>query len=201
MRPGPTAAAVHAPQSVRLGSTTSLSIGPRQAANALAPPRDYATLAVDVFYNSIFGVLSVIANIAVAVIHAKDQHHDREQVLADIVLSASTETATIHAPLEAVDIRAGSGNLPDREYQRCAPPNHKAAGYTTTDDGRPMSINVEMIGTGLVIQHYVYGFGDSTSACGSQRLVSVRAPPQRKTLGHSTRGLQCRRRRMEPSAG
>jgi hypothetical protein len=29
------------------------------------------------------------------------------------------------------------------------PPDHKAAGYTTTDDGRPMSINVEMIGTTL----------------------------------------------------
>lgn len=43
-----------------------------------------------------------------------------------------------------------------RQANRCAPPDHEAAGYTTTtDDGRPMSINVEMIGTGLVIQHYV----------------------------------------------
>jgi hypothetical protein len=78
------------------------------------------------------------------------------KVLADTILSASTETATIHAPLEAIDIADWLRNLPDKEYQRCAPPDHKAAGYTTTDDGRPMSINVEMIGTGLVIQHYVY---------------------------------------------
>ena len=45
-------------------------------------------------------------------------------------------------------------HLPDAEYQRCAPPDHIAAGATVTDDGRPMSINVEQIGTGLVIQHY-----------------------------------------------
>ena len=35
----------------------------------------------------------------------------------------------------------------------CAPPDHKAAGYAV-DDGTPMSINVEMIGTGLVVQQY-----------------------------------------------
>ncbi|MEV0642370.1 hypothetical protein AB0I77_47150 [Streptomyces sp. NPDC050619] len=46
-------------------------------------------------------------------------------------------------------------NLPDAEYQRCAPGEHIAAGRTTTDDGRPMSINVESIGATLVIQHYV----------------------------------------------
>ena len=78
------------------------------------------------------------------------------KVLSDKVLSASTETATIQAPLEKIDIAGWLLNLPDKEYQRCAPPDHKAAGYTVTDDGRPMSINVEMIGSGLVIQHYVY---------------------------------------------
>jgi hypothetical protein len=45
--------------------------------------------------------------------------------------------------------------LPEAEYLRCCPPDHIAAGTTTTDDGRRMSINVEMIGTGLVVQHYV----------------------------------------------
>ncbi|MYS19702.1 hypothetical protein GA0115240_11214 [Streptomyces sp. DvalAA-14] len=76
-------------------------------------------------------------------------------VLSDRILSQSVETATIHAPLTAVDIADWLFTLPDQEYQRCAPPDHKAAGYTSTDDGRPMSINVEMIGSGLVIQHYV----------------------------------------------
>ncbi|MEU8936083.1 hypothetical protein AB0D30_40120 [Streptomyces sp. NPDC048409] len=77
------------------------------------------------------------------------------RVLKDKILSSSTETALIHAPLAAVDIGDWLLNLPDKEYQRCAPPDHKAVGYTTSDDGRPMSINVEMIGTSLVIQHYV----------------------------------------------
>jgi len=77
------------------------------------------------------------------------------KVLSDMILSASTVTAAIDAPIEKIDIADWLLNLPDKEYQRCAPPDHKAAGYTTTDDGRPMSINVEMIGTGLVIQHYV----------------------------------------------
>ncbi|MFF4623786.1 hypothetical protein [Nonomuraea jabiensis] len=77
------------------------------------------------------------------------------KVVSDMVLSSSQVTATIEAPLESIDITDWLLNLPDKEYQRCAPPDHKAAGYTTTDDGRPMSINVEMIGTGLVVQHYV----------------------------------------------
>ncbi|MEV7150455.1 hypothetical protein AB0O05_28620 [Streptomyces sp. NPDC093084] len=80
---------------------------------------------------------------------------DAKKVLSDLVLSASTEHAPLDAPWDAIDIGDWLLNLPDAEYQRCAPPDHKAAGYTTTDDGRPMSINVEMIGTGLVVQHYV----------------------------------------------
>ncbi|MGY1694668.1 MULTISPECIES: hypothetical protein [unclassified Geodermatophilus] len=76
-------------------------------------------------------------------------------VLEDKVLTEAVYTATIDAPIEKIDIARWLFTLPDAEYQRCAPPDHKAAGYTTTDDGRPMSINVEMIGTGLTIQHYV----------------------------------------------
>jgi hypothetical protein len=77
------------------------------------------------------------------------------KVLPDTLLSQSTETASVDAPLDAIDIGNWLVNLPDKEYQRCAPPDHKAAGYTTTDDGRPMTINVEMIGSSLLVQHYV----------------------------------------------
>lgn len=77
-------------------------------------------------------------------------------VLTDKVLSNAVFTATIDAPIGKIDINQWLRTLPDKEYQRCAPPDHKAAGYTVTDDGRPMSINVEMIGAGLVVQHYVY---------------------------------------------
>src|SRR5262249_53183868 len=76
-------------------------------------------------------------------------------VLTDMVLVNSEKTATIHAPVVRVDIAEWLLHLPDAEYQRCAPPDHIAAGTTTTDDGRPMSINVEVIGGSLMVQHYV----------------------------------------------
>ncbi|WP_329038488.1 hypothetical protein OIE71_32700 [Streptomyces sp. NBC_01725] len=77
------------------------------------------------------------------------------QVLTDMLLVRSEQTATVHAPIEKVDIADWLLNIPDAEYQRCAPPDHIAAGYTTTDDGRPMSINVEEVGGTLLVQHYV----------------------------------------------
>jgi hypothetical protein len=76
-------------------------------------------------------------------------------ILTDMVLVESEKTAMIHAPVERVDIADWLLHLPDAEYQRCAPPDHIAAGATTTDDGRPMSINVEVIGGTLMVQHYV----------------------------------------------
>ena len=76
-------------------------------------------------------------------------------IRTDMVLVESEKTATIHAPVERVDIADWLLHLPYAEYQRCAPPDHIAAGTTTTDDGRPMSINVEVIGGTLMVQHYV----------------------------------------------
>ncbi|TWR24981.1 hypothetical protein FPZ42_14605 [Mucilaginibacter achroorhodeus] len=69
-------------------------------------------------------------------------------------LSHSTVKAIINAPIEKINIADWLLNLPDAEYQKCSV-NHIAAGATTTYDGQPMSINVEMIGDALVIQHYV----------------------------------------------
>ncbi len=77
------------------------------------------------------------------------------KILDDLILSQSAYSAEIDVPLEKIDIADWLFNLPEAEYQRCCPPDHIAAGTTATDDGRRMSINVEMIGTGLVIQHYV----------------------------------------------
>ncbi len=77
------------------------------------------------------------------------------KILNEKMLSQSAYTADIDVPFEKVDIADWLFNLPEAEYLRCCPPDHIAAGNTTTDDGRRMSINVEMIGTGLVVQHYV----------------------------------------------
>lgn len=73
----------------------------------------------------------------------------------DTTLSQSAYSAEIDVPLERVDIADWLFNLPEAEYLRCCPPDHIAAGVTWTDDGRRMSINVEQIGSGLVVQHYV----------------------------------------------
>jgi hypothetical protein len=72
----------------------------------------------------------------------------------DRTLSLSTVIATIRAPMEKVNIADWVLHLSDAEYQRCAEA-HIAAGATTTDHGRPMSINVESIGDAVVVQHYV----------------------------------------------
>jgi hypothetical protein len=94
---------------------------------------------------------------------------------SDMILAQSTVTAVIDAPFEAIDIADWLRNLPDEEYQRCAPPDHKAAGYTTTDDGRPMSINVEMIGSRLMVQHYVDEIAEKQH-CRMVSLSDVLAP-------------------------
>ena len=101
----------------------------------------------------------------------------------DRTLSLSTVTATIHAPIEKVNIADWLLHLPDAEYQRCAQA-HIAAGSSTTDDGRPMSINVETIGDAFVVQHYTAEFhqphfcrmvslSDSISPAGRTRLQVV----------------------------
>src|ERR1700723_3472668 len=72
----------------------------------------------------------------------------------DRTLSQSTVTATIQAPIGKVNIADWLLHLPDAEYQRCSTA-HIAGGSSTSDDGRPMSINVETIADAFVVQHYV----------------------------------------------
>ncbi|GJG98173.1 hypothetical protein [Cupriavidus pauculus] len=76
-------------------------------------------------------------------------------VRKDLILSQSAFSHVVDVDLDSIDIAQWLFGLPDAEYQRCAPPDHIAAGATWTDDGKRMSINVEMIGNGLVVQHYV----------------------------------------------
>ena len=74
--------------------------------------------------------------------------------LSDTTLVESSVSAPVNAPIEKVDIPAWCYSMPDAEYQACSPA-HCAAGATTTPDGRRMSINVEVIGGSLIVQHYV----------------------------------------------
>jgi uncharacterized DUF497 family protein len=69
-------------------------------------------------------------------------------------ISESSFTAVVNAPKEKVDLADWLFGLSDAEYQRCSPA-HIAAGTTRSEDGKRMSINVEMIGGSIVVQHYV----------------------------------------------
>ncbi|MGO4221730.1 DUF2955 domain-containing protein [Lysobacter sp. TAF61] len=70
------------------------------------------------------------------------------------VIVDSSFTAIINAPIEKIDIPSWCFSLPDKEYQGCSPA-HFAAGATTSEDGRRMSINVEVLGGVPMVQHYV----------------------------------------------
>ena len=80
--------------------------------------------------------------------------HSPSSPAEDFTIVETSFSATVHAPIEKVDIPEWCFSLPDAEYQACSPA-HVAAGATTTPDGRPMSINVEIIGGSLMVQHYV----------------------------------------------
>lgn len=76
----------------------------------------------------------------------------------DEIVDASF-TAIIDAPIEKIDLPRWAFTLPDHEYQGCSPA-HVAAGATTSLDGKPMSINVEVIGGSLIVEHYVETLGE-----------------------------------------
>jgi hypothetical protein len=76
-------------------------------------------------------------------------------ILDDKILSSSAYSHVIAVPQARIDIADWLFNLAEAEYQRCCPPDHISCGSTFTDDGTRMSINVEMIGQTLMIQHYV----------------------------------------------
>jgi len=73
---------------------------------------------------------------------------------AHTTLVESTATARIEAPIQNVDIPSWCFSLTDAEYQACSPA-HFAAAATKAPDGRRMSINVEVIGGSLMVQHYI----------------------------------------------
>ena len=70
-------------------------------------------------------------------------------------LADSSFSHIVGARIEWVNIADWLFDLTSAEYQRCCPQAHIAAGVTTSDDGRPMSVNVEMIGDMLLIHNYV----------------------------------------------
>jgi hypothetical protein len=81
--------------------------------------------------------------------------------LPDRTIADSAFSHIINTPIGQVDIADWLFHLSSAEYQRCCQPAHIAAGVSTTGDGIPMLINVELIGDWLMIHKYV---GEVTDA-------------------------------------
>src|SRR5215469_16030986 len=79
--------------------------------------------------------------------------------MEDNTLVRSSFSATIHVPIEKVDIPAWCFGLSESEYQSCSPA-HVSAAVTTAPDGRRMSINVEVLGGSPMVQQYVEEIGE-----------------------------------------
>jgi hypothetical protein len=98
----------------------------------------------------------------------------------------SSFTAIINnAPLDKVDVPKWCFSLAEADYQGCSPA-HIAAGLTSSPEGKRMSINVEVIGGSLMVQHYVGTLGkrdhlilDSMSG----RVHAERAYDDQRALG------------------
>ena len=78
-----------------------------------------------------------------------------DDIVEDLVLSDSTEHVVLNAALDRIDLGKWLTALTDAEYQACAVPDHKACGWSRNADGDLVSINVEVVGGTLLIQHYV----------------------------------------------
>ena len=74
--------------------------------------------------------------------------------MTDNQIVDSAFTAVINAPIGLIDIPEWCFGLAEREYQNCSPA-HISAAVTTAPNGQRMSINVEVIGGSLMVQHYV----------------------------------------------
>ena len=78
-----------------------------------------------------------------------------DTILVDTQLSSAMCSCVINFPVEKVDLATWLFGLSENEYRRCCPPDHISCGSTVTDEGKPMLLNVEMIGHALMVQRYV----------------------------------------------
>jgi len=75
--------------------------------------------------------------------------------MTNSILAESSFSHEIDVSIDRADIADWLAHLGNAEFRRCCRPDHIACGFTHTDDGRPMSINVETVGPSLLIQQYV----------------------------------------------
>src|SRR5258708_10023648 len=83
-------------------------------------------------------------------------------------LLRSDSKGIIHDSVDKIDIPEWLFTLTDAEYQKCSIA-HIAGAATRSPDGKRMSINVEMAGPGLMVQHWTEETADKQHC----RLVSL----------------------------
>jgi hypothetical protein len=92
---------------------------------------------------------------------ARNSHRTGDHNMTEYQIVDSSFTAIIDAPIEKVDIPEWCFGLSEQEYQSCSPA-HIAAGFTTAPDGKRMSINVEIIGGSMIVEHYIETLGSKS---------------------------------------
>jgi hypothetical protein len=98
----------------------------------------------------------------------------------DLEIVDSSFTAVINAPVETIDLPTWCFSLSETEYQACSPA-HVAAGITRSPSGSRMSINVEVIGGSLLVQHYVEKLSDKDHLI-LESISDIFAPTGRTTI-------------------
>ena len=78
------------------------------------------------------------------------------------LLAESSAKFHINAPTADIDITDWVFHCGDQEYIDCTPVSHAhlSAGFTTSPDGKPMSLNTEYIGGSLICEHYNQVIGE-----------------------------------------
>ncbi|MBL0742685.1 hypothetical protein [Chryseolinea lacunae] len=95
-------------------------------------------------------------------------------------ITSQSVTALVHAPFEKINLTEWLFTLRDHEYQACSAA-HLGCGTSVSPEGKRMSLNVELIGGTLLVQHYVEdislsdhcrvnSISDSISAAGNTTL-------------------------------
>lgn len=75
------------------------------------------------------------------------------------IISKSSATALIKAPIESINLSEWLFTLKSHEYQACSV-GHIAAGSSVSAQGKRMSINVEQVAETLLIQNYIEEVGE-----------------------------------------
>jgi hypothetical protein len=88
--------------------------------------------------------------------------------ITDNLIAISRATVALNIDMHHVDLSDWIKQLTEFEYQQCSVA-HRTMAISTTADGKPLAINVEVFGQLLMVQHYVMEVAEENYC----KLVSV----------------------------